>query len=390
VSRWVALRIIGVLLVGFLLVGCDSTPQQAPEVLTIGVVAPLEGEYGDLGRSVRNGVVPAAEAWNAAGGALGREIQLVLRDSRCDFLEGRAAAQAVLDEGALFVIGAVCADASEGVAQVVSEAGALQISPASVAAGLTLDADQEVRPLVFRMPVIDVDQGTIAAVFAREVLGAQRVGIVRASGSTYGNTLATAFQVAFEEAGGEVVIQSTYDQNAPTFFEALEPVRDANPDLLYLPGYHTVANLLVAQARSFGLLQPILGSDGWDSHALDLGAVEGAYYPTHFYADEPSTAVRSWVELYEQRYLAVPDAPATLSYDAANMLFTAIQETGSFEPLFVAQTLASLTFEGVSGTTVFSAVHNPVRTMVVVRVEGGRLAYVGRFGLPEAPAPDGD
>ena len=398
----------GALVVWLLLMGCTGASQQASQerqqpderqrsdVLKIGVIAPIEGEFASLGQSVRNGVLLAAEAWNANGGVLGHEIQLVLRDSRCDYALGREAAQSVLDEDVVFVIGAVCAGASEGVAQVVSEAGAdgqagaLQISPTSVEAGLTLDADQVVRPYVFRMPMTDADQGAAAAVFARETLGAQRAGMMVASGSSYGRTLATAFRATFEAQGGEVVIQSTYDQDAQLFFGELEPVRDAAPDLLYLPGYHTVAHILVAQARSFGLLQPILGSDGWDSQALDLGVADGAYFSTHFYPDEPSDAVRAWVELYESRYLAAPDAPATLSYDAADLLFAAIREAGVFDPFLVAQTLETMAFNGLSGAMTFSAAHDPVRTMVVVRVEGGRLSYVGRFGAPDVPVEADD
>jgi branched-chain amino acid transport system substrate-binding protein len=399
--RWVC----GALVVCFLLVGCASASQPEVDVLKIGVIAPLEGEFDSLGRSVRNGVLVAAEAWNLNGGVLGHEIQLVLRDSQCDYTGGREAAQSLLDEGVVFIIGAVCADASEGVAQVVSRAatsagglavagglasadgneGALQISPASVHARLTLDADQEVRPTIFRVPMIDPDQGAAAAVFAREALGAGRAGIMSASGSSYGSALATAFRATFEAEGGEVVIQTTYDQDALSFFEALEPVREANPDLLYLPGYHTVANVLVAQARSFGLLQPVLGSDGWDSHALDLAAVDGAYFTTHFYPEEPSAAVRAWADLYQARYLAAPDALATLSYDAADLLLTAIHQTGAFDPFPVAQTLETMTFDGLSGSMAFNTSHNPVRTMVVVRAVGGRLAYVGRYAAPEAP-----
>jgi ABC-type branched-subunit amino acid transport system substrate-binding protein len=112
-------RLAAALLVGLLL-GCSRNPQQEALSLRIGVIAPLSGDYVALGNSVRNGAVLAAETWNALGGILGQPIQLVLEDSKCDYLEGRNAAQAALDKSAVFVIGAVCATASEGVAQVVS------------------------------------------------------------------------------------------------------------------------------------------------------------------------------------------------------------------------------------------------------------------------------
>ncbi len=370
------------LLVLLLLSGCGLRPRTDPEVLRVAIVAPFSGEYEPLGRSVRDGVLLTVEARNQRGGVLGRQIQLILEDSACDYTEARAAARAAIDQGASFIIGAVCADASEGVAQVASELGALQVSPASVDLDLTLDVDGEVRPLVFRVPFLDRDQGIVAAQFSLDRLGAERAALVYAGGSDYGVTLAEAFREAFEAGGGEVVVREVYDQTAESFFEELEVVREAEPDLLYMPGYHNVANVLVAQARSFGLLQPIVGSDGWDAPALDHGVVAGAYFTTHFLLDEPRAILRSWVELYQSRYLAPPDALAALSYDAAELIFMAIDGTGVVDPILVAQTLATVEFEGVSGSMSFDSVHNPVKPVLMVRVAEDRLVLEARL-LPE-------
>lgn len=89
-----------VLLVG--LAGCAGVPQEDAATLRIGVVGPFSGDYAPLGSSVRNGVVLAAETWNEQGGVLGQPVQLVIEDSRCDYLEGRTAAQAALGKGAMF------------------------------------------------------------------------------------------------------------------------------------------------------------------------------------------------------------------------------------------------------------------------------------------------
>jgi branched-chain amino acid transport system substrate-binding protein len=199
--------------------------------------------------------------------------------------------------------------------------------------------------------------------------------------------LAGAFRAAFEEGGGEIVASKTYDQNAVTFYESLEVVRDAAPDVLYIPGYHTVINQLVAQARGFGLLQPILGSDGWDAPGLDLTVVNGSVYTSHFYAQEAQPSVQAWNELYEARYLGPPDALATLSYDAANLLFTAIAEAGIGEPLIVAGVLEAISFEGVSGAWTYDEAHNPRRSVIVLRAENGQVVWEGRYAVPPTPTP---
>lgn len=381
-ARWCLLA------VALWLVGCASARPETVDVLKIGVLAPLSGDFEPLGRRVRDGVLLAVEAQNGTGGVLGRQVQVVLEDTQCDYFGGREATQAAIDEGARFLIGAVCAEASEGVAQVATEAGALQISPAALDLDLTLDGNGDVRDLVYRLPVPDVTQGAAAAAFAKERLGAERAGILYPEEGDYGLTLAEAFRTAFEDAGGEVVIRQAYDQDAELFFEVLEAVRDENPDVLYLPGYHTVMNRLVAQARQFGLLQPIVGSDGWHSASLDRVVTDGCYFTTQYFAGEPRAVVQGWVQLYEARYLSPPDALATMSFDAANLMFQAIETAGFLEPTLVAQALGDLTYEGVSGTITFDASHNPTKPLLVLRVDPAGFIFQGRFAQGQDETPN--
>jgi branched-chain amino acid transport system substrate-binding protein len=379
--------LVGLLLALSALQGCGAQQEEEVAGLKIAVIAPFSGDYALLGEGVRNGVLLAAEAWNGQGGVLGEQIQLVLKDSQCTFTGGRDAAQAAIEENVLFIIGAVCASASEGVAQVASRSGVLQISPASVNLSLTLDGQGKPRPLVFRVPVIDPDQGTVAARYALEQMGARKAGMLYSEQGSYGLTLAGAFRTAFVEGGGEIVASKAYDQNAETFFDSLDIVRSAQPDVLYLPGYHTVMNRLVPQARQFGLLLPIIGSDGWDSPELDLSVVEGCTYTSHFYPQEDDPLVQGWNETYLTRFLTEPDALATLSYDAANLLFTAITEAGIKEPLIVAEVLERISFTGVSGSWTYSAAHNPLKPLIMLRVENGRVVSKGRYAAPPPPAP---
>ncbi len=348
--------------------------EQEPDVFELAVIAPFGDTYGNLGQSVRNGVLLAVEAQNERGGILGRPVRVILEESACDYQTARDAAQTVIaDEGVAFIVGAVCADASEGVAQVASEAGVLQISPASVDADFTEDAAGALRPLVFRTPVTDPDQAVIAAKFALDTLGAETAGILHAEQGDYGAVLADAFTVAFEAEDGEVIAREAYDQNASQFYEALEPVREANPDVLYIPGYHSVINNLVAQLRAFGMFQTIIGSDGWQSPNLDVTIVEDSYFPVHYFASEPRAIVETWNSLYEARYLVLPDTLATLAYDTTNVLLAAVEASGYPDPYSVSQVLETTSFETVSGRLAFDEMHNPIKSMVILRVDDGRI-----------------
>ncbi len=370
--------------------------EQEPGAFEFAVIAPFDDEYGGLGQSVRNGVLLAVEAQNERGGLLGQPVRVILEDSACDYQIARSAAQSVIaEEGVMFIVGAVCADASEGVAQIASEAGVLQISPASVDADLTEDAAGELRPLVFRIPVTDPDQGIIAAKFVLDTLGAETVGILHAEEGDYGSVLADAFTAAFEAEDGEVIAREAYDQDASQFYEILEPIRDADPDVLYLPGYYSVINELVSQIRAFGMFQPIVGSDGWQSSNLDVNVVDDSYFPVHYFASDARSVVGAWNSLYETRYLVPPDALATLAYDTTNVLLAAVEAAGSPDPYSVSQALEVSTFETVSGWLAFDDQHNPIKPMVVLHVDSGTIRVEERLfahppedGVEESSEPE--
>ena len=88
-----------------------------------------------------------------------------------------------------------------------------------------------------------------------------------------------------------------------------------------------------------------------------------------------------WLKKYAAAYkdkdgkAKVPDALATLAYDAANLLFTGIKEAGSTDPDKVRAALDKISFDGVSGKITFDKNHNPVKSAVVVSVKGGKKAY---------------
>lgn len=358
---------------------CERQSGVGSDAIIVAVIAPFSDDFEPWGNAMRDGVVLAVDGWNQRGGVLGKRVQVVLKDGRCDYTAAREVTKEALNEGAQFIIGEVCSAASEGVAQVTTNLRVLQIAPTSVDPETTLDNDGSVRPLVFRVPFLDVDQGIVAAHFALETLQADTAAILYAENSAYGLTLADAFEKTFTDGDGEILVRKTYSQDSEAFFDVLEEVRALNPDMLYLPGYYNVMNRLVLHARQFGMFQPIIGSDGWDSPDLSLVATDGCYFTTHYFAGEPRPEVTAWTQLYTARHQVEPDAVATLSYDAANILFAAVTVAGTLEPFAVADVLETATLEAVSGQLTFDEYHNPTKGVLVVRVFNGRVTFVDRL-----------
>ena len=81
----------------------QTPPSPAP--IRIGLIAPLTGPSSDFGKPVLHGAQMAADEINAAGGYLGRPIELVVHDDKGQPDVGRAASQAMVESGVLAAIG---------------------------------------------------------------------------------------------------------------------------------------------------------------------------------------------------------------------------------------------------------------------------------------------
>jgi len=345
--------------------------------LKVAILAPLSGDVATFGQSTRNGAMLAVEEWNAKGGVNGKQIEVVVEDSQCSAEAAVSAANKVIDQdGVKFIIGEVCSSASIPVSEIATTKGIFQISPTSTNPSVTVSEDGTTKPTVFRACFIDPFQGKVAAKFALNNLGAKTAAVFLDQGNDYVRGLAEVFITEFEAGGGQVLVKETYTGDDSDFSAILTKVKDANPDILYLPDYYSTVNLIAAQAKEKGVTAALLGGDGWDSADLDRAAVDGGYFTNHFSDQDTRAIVQDFVKKYTDKYGAAPDALAALAYDAANILFKGMDAAGKADPVAVAKELEKGTFDVVSGSVSYDAQHNPVKAAVVLQVKDGAVNYI--------------
>jgi branched-chain amino acid transport system substrate-binding protein len=343
--------------------------------IKVAVLAPMSGQNPTFGQSTSEGVQLAAEEWNAKGGIDGKQIEITVKDSQCAADPAVNAMNQVVGEGIKFVVGEVCSSASIPVSEIAEANQIVQISPTSTNPSVTVKEDGTTKKFVFRACFIDPFQGTVMAKFAMEQ-GYKTAFIMFDQGNDYVRGLAEFFEKAFTEAGGTVLGKETYTSQDTDFSAILTKVAESKAEVLFLPDYYPVVNLVGAQAKERGVTAVMMGGDGWDSADLDLNASDGGFFSNHYNAGDTRPIVQSWVAAYQKKYDGrTPDALATLGYDAANLLFAAIDQADSVDSVKVAETLAALEYEAVSGKVTFDAQHNPIKGAVVLSVKDGAVNY---------------
>lgn len=360
-----------------LLSSCATGGQQAGGgTIKIAVLAPLSGAVPTFGVSTRDGAILAAEEWNAKGGVLGKKIELIVEDSQCEPDPTVNAANKVIDQDKVhYIVGEVCSKASIPLSEIANAKKVVQITGTSTNPTVTLNQDGSTKPYSFRACFIDPFQGTVMAKFASQK-GYKTAFILFDQGNDYVRGLAEFFEKAFLELGGTVVGKETYTSQDTDFSAILAKVAESKAEVLYVPDYFPIVNLVGAQAKEKGVTAVMMGGDGWDSSDLDLAAANGGFFSNHYSAQDTRPIVQNWVKNYNTKYGSTPDALATLAYDATNLLIAAIEKAGVDDPEKVKDALASISFEAVSGLITFDAQHNPIKSAAVLSVKDGQVVYV--------------
>ena len=371
-------KFVGLFMIAaMLLAACGgAAPGAAPAGdLKVAVLAPLSGPVPTFGVATRDGALMAIEEWNAKGGVLGRKIVPIVEDSQCTPDPAVNAANKVIDQDKVnYIIGEVCSKASIPVSEIANAKKVIQISPTSTNPSVTVGADGKVKDYIFRACFIDPFQGTVGAKFALGTMGAKTAFIMSDQSNDYVKGLAEFFEKAFVDGGGTIVGKENYTGTDTDFSAILSKVADAKPDMVYLPDYYNVVNLAAKQAKEKGITAPFMGGDGWDSSDLDRAAAAGGYFTNHYSAEDPRPEVQNFIKAYGAKYKddagnpKVPDALATLAYDATHLLLKGIEAAGADDTTKVKDALAKISFDGVSGKITFDANHDPVKAAVILEV----------------------
>jgi branched-chain amino acid transport system substrate-binding protein len=354
----------------------------AKKELKIAILAPLSGPVPTFGIGTRDGALLAIDEWNAKGGVLGMKIVAIVEDSQCTPDPAINAANKVIDQDKVhYIVGEVCSKASIPVSEIVNAKKVVQVSPTSTNPSVVRDASGNVKPYTFVACFNDDTQGMVMAQFAANDLGAKNAFILYDQANDYVKGLSEYFEKYFVEAGGSVVGKETYTATDTDFSTILAKVAEANPDVIVLPDYYNIVNLVTKQAKEKGITTPFIGGDGWDSPDLDTVAADGGYFTNHYSPSEEREIVQTFVKKYSETYKdekgdpKLPDALATLAYDATNLLLMAIEKAGVDDPAKVKDTLASGQYEVVSGKITFDAFHTPIKPVFINVIKDGSVQF---------------
>src|SRR5574344_1914806 len=363
-------------LVGMMALSSVGCAKKESNTVKIGGIFPLSGSVAVYGVECKNGIDLAIEEINAAGGINGKQIVLVSEDDEGNPEKSVSAYKKLTTkDGVKLLIGSLTSGCTQSITSRAQAQKVVQLAPAATAPAIT-DAGN----FIFRACFIDPFQGTVGGKFAAETLGSKKAAILYDVGNDYSVGLTENFEKSFVANGGAVVAKESYSTGDKDFNAQLTKIKNAKPDVVYLPDYYGTVALIAKQLRAQGINTPIVGADGWDGLTDNAGdEVLNGFYSNHYAADSTTGAVKTFVEAFQAKYNEAPNSFAALGYDCVYMLRDAIIKAGSLENEAVRTALEATNGDYVTGHLTFDEKHNPVKSAVmlqIVRDNDGKLTTV--------------
>jgi ABC-type branched-subunit amino acid transport system substrate-binding protein len=367
------------MLVGLAL-GLGSPLTFAQDTIKIGVLAPLSGSYQDAGIDIVNGAKLAVEQINAAGGVLGKKLELIHQDDACNPDTAANAARQLAAAGAVAVAGGYCSSAALPELRVLHDARIPYVLDASTFPQLT---DHGWRN-AFRTIGRTDSQGMLAAQLMKGTLHAKRAAVIN-DGTTYAQGLASSTVAALKNDGVEVVYDNAVSPGEPDYSDVVKAVSNTKPDVLYYTGYYTEAAALAKNSQALkAKVGYFMGNGTADRSLIDKGgaAVEGMIVTTSPLPQFLNNArARRFVSAYRQAFEREPGPYSVYEYDAVGVTAQAIKEGKSARPDDIAAALHALKgYNGATGEIAFDEKGDRIKAaFMAVTVHDGKFEPYARL-----------
>jgi ABC-type branched-subunit amino acid transport system substrate-binding protein len=375
--------------------GCLGRLRGGSGTVTFGSILPLStsGMLGTLGEHHTRAVKQAIADVRAAGGPLGRDVQFRSLDSAVDGETAVEQCESLLEEGAVGFVGALVSDVSLALAEVTSENGIVQVSPASTAPALAHRGYDGDTKYVGRTAPNDIQQALVMAKALNDDkhLGADEVGILYQN-NAFGNSLAGEVTDAVD---GQVTAQVAFDSDTDAAEDVLSRVAAPDPDAVaFVSSPGSTAGILRQQAQS----------DYEGDWVLSAGLIPDSpseHYDGLYGATMASRRSIGAQKLGQKLGDIAPLAPYTRhAYDALFLQALAVERAGEARPEAIARNLRAVSggrghtvtvgefdrarelldagrevnYEGASSGVDLNQNLEPLNPYVIQRVEKGTVA----------------
>jgi branched-chain amino acid transport system substrate-binding protein len=336
-----------------------GTIATAQEAIKIGVTQPLTGAFAASGNYVAQGAKIAEDEINAAGGVLGRKIQLIIEDNKSNPTEAVSTVEKLTQKDKVPVLmGAWSSTLTLAVMPKLEEYGVPMVVETSSSGKITTSGN----PFIFRIsPTSEMEAKAFQPLVAK--LGIKKADFLYTnndfgigSGAEYGKML--------KANGVEVGVSETMDPKATDFSAQLAKIKASGGDTLFVTTAVEQVTLILKQAKDQQLKVRIISSGGSNSPDQLIeqageaanGSFHTIFFPPWFpeVTKNPDVAKRYMDEWKKRAHNVGGLTEGFRGYDGIFTIVAAIKAAGKAEPEAIRAALWGVQVKGIYGDIAFT------------------------------------
>ncbi|TAM60844.1 hypothetical protein EPN52_04320 [bacterium] len=329
--------------------GPHLTASAADKPIVIGASISETGAYADSGKLALQGYQLWVKQQNAAGGLLGRQIELKTYDDASDPATAVRLYQRLIDQDHVdLIVGPYSSAVTASVANVAQQHHMPMISP------------EVASTAPFQRGLTEIFQGIqIAAAYVEGPMEIAKEKGYKSIAVTGEDTLFPRSVVAgvddlAKKMGMTIVFNQLYPHNASDYSSIVEKMKQANPDIVIAASYlpDSVGLLRAMKQANFA---PKLLYEGVGPTELSFGTqngkdAEGVMGTGNWNAELKTQGNAAFVKTFEAEFGHAPDYHAAANFASLEVLGDAVKRVGSLDSAKLRDQLATLTMPTVMGT----------------------------------------
>ncbi|MFP4249277.1 MAG: ABC transporter substrate-binding protein [Armatimonadota bacterium] len=395
-QKWLSLVLVALVGALVLVAGCPSGEETVPpedivppdvedegalegEPIKIGGIFATTGAGSALGEPEANTAMMLEEQINAEGGINGRELEILIRDTKGQETEALTVVKELIDKEDVVAI--VGPSRSGPTMAIIEEIQSSEIPLLSCAAARAIT--EPVKEWVFNTPQSDEDAVTKIYDYLGEQ-GVEQIAVITAS-SGYGQQGLIQLEELAPEAGFEIVTKEEFADSDNDMTVQLTKIKNSDAEALICWGIGPAPSQIARQANQLEVGMPVIMSHGVANRRFIEGAGEGAegvilpagklLVADQLPDDDPQKELLlEYASNYEDAYDESADTFGGHAWDAVMLVVNAIENHGA-EPAQIREGVETTEgFVGIGGTFNFSPENhyglNP-DAFVMVTIEDG-------------------
>lgn len=298
------------------------------EKIRIGHLTPLTGFLGALGEYAVMGIRLAAEEINAAGGVMGRQLEVLSEDSVNPQVAATKAQRMIERDNVAVLMGEISSASALTISQVAARNRKLFMS---IGARSDTLRGKDCNRYTFHIDIpVTVMVNAVGQALVRDNMVRGKKVFALTADYLFGHDLSRVAKKFYAGNGANVVADELVATDVTDFSPYLLKIRQARPDVVSTNLAGNQVTNFVKQYAEFGLPYPVVGfnlntADAWAAGEGNLGGI----WPTVWHHDLNTPGSRTFTQNFVRKYGKPPENHAWIEYVSLKMLAQAINETKS-------------------------------------------------------------